>query len=308
VDQVSASLTHNCQPANPQFVAPASFDYHLSASSPCRDAGATVSPAATEQYVYDLGHEARPVIGSAPDAGAFEFVPDTDGDGLIDTHDACPTQSDLGALQNPRNGCPSPPKPRDSDGDGIADVSDACPSQSDATARRTPRNGCPATVNLLTTGTVHRDNLVGDSGRNELCGLLGNDRLSGAGGNDTLFGDACNVKSNGGRKDGNDTLVGGDGDDTLYGEGGNDSLDGGPGNDKLLGGAGNDRLAGGPGNDTLTGGPGINSYLGGPGDDVINARNGRKDAVDCGPGKHDLAIVDHADKVKGCERVKRSKH
>ena len=345
VDQVGATLTHNCQSADPGFVAPASLDYHLTAGSPCRDAGTTVSPAATEQYVYDLGHEARPVIGAAPDAGAFEFVPDTDGDGLIDTHDACPTQSDLGAPQSPRTGCPQPPKPRDTDGDGIPDVSDACPTQSDlgapqsprtgcpqppkprdtdgdgipdvsdacpsrsdAAARRTPRNGCPASVNFLTNGTPRRDILVGDSGRNEICGQLGNDRLNGAGGDDTLFGDACNVRSNGGHKDGNDTLIGAGGDDSLYGEGGNDSLDGGPGNDKLFGGAGNDKLIGGPGTDILTGGPGVNSYNGGPGDDVINARNGRKDSIDCGPGKHDLAIVDHADKVKNCEQVKRSKH
>jgi hypothetical protein len=307
VDQPGASLISNCQPADAQFVAPASYDYHLSATSPCRDAGTTVSPAATEEYVYDLGHEPRPVIGPAPDAGAFEFVPDSDGDGLIDTHDACPTQSDLGAPQNPRNGCPAPPPPPppDADGDGVPDASDRCPTQSDIGGERTPRNGCPADVNLLTVGTAGPDNLVGDSGRDELCGLLGNDRLDGAGGNDTLFGDACNSKSNGGPKDGNDALLGGDGNDSLYGEGGKDSLDGGPGDDKLFGGAGNDKLKGGSGNDRLTGGPGTNSYNAGPGNDVINARNGRRESINCGPGRHDVAIVDRADRVRGCERVKR---
>ena len=58
--------------------------------------------------------------------------PDTDGDGVIDKDDACPTVA--GPAEN--NGCPWP----DTDGDGILDKDDACP-----TVPCLPEyNGCPA--------------------------------------------------------------------------------------------------------------------------------------------------------------------
>jgi len=39
----------------------------------------------------------------------------------------------------------------------------------------------------------------------------------------------------------------------------------------------------------------------------VNAKNGKKDTIDCGAGKKDSASVDRIDKVKGCEKVKRAK-
>jgi hypothetical protein len=78
VNQPSAQLSGNCQVVDPQFVNRAGYDYHLRETSPCRDV-ASPSPSGglpTEQYVYNLGHEARPVNG-APDAGAFEWAPPT---------------------------------------------------------------------------------------------------------------------------------------------------------------------------------------------------------------------------------------
>jgi hypothetical protein len=191
------------------------------------------------------------------------------------------------------SGSPSP----DADGDGIPDASDACPTRSDLFAERNPRTGCP--VSIATNGN---DKLTGTAGPNTICGLLGNDVLNGLGGNDTLFGDACGAKTKAiattAANGGNDTLNGGDGNDTLYGAGGNDTLNGGKGNDKLYGGSGNDKL---------NGGPGVNTYSGGPGNDTINGRNHKKETIDCGTGKKDTAIIDKADKVKGCEKVKRSK-
>jgi outer membrane protein OmpA-like peptidoglycan-associated protein len=61
----------------------------------------------------------------------FNGCPDTDGDGIIDGSDACPTEFGLAAL----NGCP------DKDGDGIADKDDACPD----TAGLAKFKGCPDT-------------------------------------------------------------------------------------------------------------------------------------------------------------------
>jgi RTX calcium-binding nonapeptide repeat (4 copies)/Thrombospondin type 3 repeat len=305
VNQAGASLVSNCLTTSPAFVAPASFDYHLQASSPCRDAGTTAGATLTpsEQYVYDEGHQPRTVVGSAIDAGAFEYAPpDSDGDGIPDASDACPSQSDASAPRNPRDGCPAgSTPPSDADGDGIPDASDACPITSDLAVPRNPRNGCPAPPSGP-HATSGNDKLTGDNLANVICGLAGNDTVNGLGGNDTLWGDACNDKTKSltaaAASDGNDVLNGGDGNDKLYGAGGNDTLNGGKGNDKLFGGGGNDKL---------NGGPGTNTYSGGAGNDTVNARNGKKETVDCGSGKKDVATVDKKDKVKGCEKVKRAK-
>ena len=101
-----------------------------------------------------------------------------------------------------------------------------------------------------------------------------------------------------------DRLLGGAGNDKLLGRGGRDCLSGGAGNDRVSGGAGNDRLSGGAGNDTLSGGGGRNRYSAGPGRDVVNARNGRRELVDCGPGR-DRATLDRTDRPRRCERTRR---
>jgi Ca2+-binding RTX toxin-like protein len=92
-----------------------------------------------------------------------------------------------------------------------------------------------------------------------------------------------------------DRLTGTTANDVLYGLGGADVLSGRAGNDVLYGGRGNDVLDGGPGADRL---------FGGPGNDTLRARDGRRDLVDCGPGR-DTAVVDRIDRVSGCELVRR---
>ena len=228
------------------------------------------------------------------------------------------------------------PPPTDSDGDGIPDASDpdddndGVPDVEDAFPLDATR--------YLPLASNANDTLNGTTRNDLLCGLLGNDTINGLQGNDTLFGDACNDKLRVGVgaaqvADGNDTLSGSEGNDILYGAGGRDKLDGGLGNDRLLGGGGNDSLSGaagndklqgdagndtlsggsgkdgltgGTGNDKLNGGAGKNSYKGGSGNDRITAANGQKETVDCGAGTKDYARVDKADKVRGCETVKRS--
>jgi DNA-binding beta-propeller fold protein YncE/subtilisin-like proprotein convertase family protein len=191
----------------------------------------------------------------------------------------------------------TPPPPPDRDGDGTPDNLDACPDQAAATI-----NGCPLAP-PPGGPTPGNDLLNGTAAGETICGLAGNDTINGRGGNDTLFGDACGKTAKPvflarAPRDGNDTLNGGSGNDKLYGAGGNDKLSGGKGNDKLFGGGGNDRL---------TGGPGTNSYRGGAGNDTLNARNGKKETVDCGTGKKDKATVDKKDKTRGCEKVKRAR-
>jgi hypothetical protein len=88
-------------------------------------------------------------------------------------------------------------------------------------------------------------------------------------------------------------LAGGGFDDTIFGLGGNDTL---------LGGAGSDRIFGGAGNDVVTGGAGADRLWGGRGSDTINAVDGERDYIDCGPGP-DRAVVDKFDKVMNCEVI-----
>lgn len=124
------------------------------------------------------------------------------------------------------------------------------------------------------------------------------------------------------------TLAGGPGDDelrvyanidegnsTLLGNGGNDKLTAGDYQDTLDGGPGNDVLNAGFGNDVITGGPGQDTILADAtsagcwysckipfGNDVVNARDGEADTIDCGVGE-DRAIVDKIDVVANCETV-----
>ena len=72
----------------------------------------------------------------------------------------------------------------------------------------------------------------------------------------------------------------------------------------LNGGIGDDRLWGGTGDDRLDGGGGRDELYGGRGRDRLIGRGSAKDVVDCGSGR-DVAIVDRADTVKRCEKVKR---
>ncbi|MGH2710513.1 MAG: calcium-binding protein [Actinomycetota bacterium] len=132
---------------------------------------------------------------------------------------------------------------------------------------------------------------------------------SGGGPTDPLAAGGCAVEVLGTPQ--NDTLVGTDANELIFSLGGDDSVTGGDGhdcligdsgNDRLNGGSGSDRLTGGSGNDLLVGGPGKNDYDAGPGNDRVKSKNGKKETVDCGPGK-DKARVDKSDRLSGCEKV-----
>jgi Ca2+-binding RTX toxin-like protein len=274
---------------DPVFANAASGDFHQLPGSPTIDAGA----ADPLLGATDFDGDSR-ATGPAADIGADE-APDPDADGVFDPADNCPAGANPAQTDTDRDGLGDACDP-DDDNDGVPDSADAFPLDPTRSLPFGPTNG--------------DDVLTGTPGADLICGLLGNDTINGLAGNDTLFGDACNKTAKvrvAATTDGNDTLNGGDGNDKLYGAGGNDKLAGGKGNDKLYGGRGNDKLNGGRGNDKLNGGPGTNTYSGGPGNDTINARNHKKETVDCGPGNKDVAIVDKKDKAKGCEKVKRAK-
>lgn len=108
----------------------------------------------------------------------------------------------------------------------------------------------------------------------------------------------------------NGQVTAGAGADVVTGGDGADAIDGGPGDDALSGGFGDDRITGGPGRDAIGGdrtaaceyGPIFGSCTIGSGNDTIEARDGEKDTIDCGPGA-DTAYVDAIDAVAGCESV-----
>lgn len=139
-----------------------------------------------------------------------------------------------------------------------------------------------AAVNVRVMRCVTRR--VGNQRRNTIRGDARSDDIRGRGGHDLLDGGANE-----------DCISGGAGNDTIRGGPAFDTLSGGPGADVLLGGSGNDAIRGGPGRDTILGGKGI---------DVIGARDGRRDMIDCGPGR-DVAVVDRIDTVRHCEVVRR---
>jgi Ca2+-binding RTX toxin-like protein len=112
---------------------------------------------------------------------------------------------------------------------------------------------------------------------------------------------------------GNDRFEGYSGDDTIHGAGGDDDLDGGGGDDKVYGDAGNDKVQGLNGADTVDGGTGADQLYGDIAgcsvfcsfdSDVVLARDGERDTVDCGGGA-DTAQVDSLDVVAFCTTIDR---
>ena len=64
---------------------------------------------------------------------------DRDGDGIVDSDDACPDVAGVATSDPKTNGCPS-----DRDHDDVPDVSDACPDVPGVTTSDPKTNGCPS--------------------------------------------------------------------------------------------------------------------------------------------------------------------
>jgi OOP family OmpA-OmpF porin len=77
-----------------------------------------------------------------------ESMRDTDGDGIPDDIDACPTVPEDHKPPDPTDGCPAPAEEPDSDHDGIPDSRDACPREPGEPNIDPKRNGCPKFIHL----------------------------------------------------------------------------------------------------------------------------------------------------------------
>jgi outer membrane protein OmpA-like peptidoglycan-associated protein len=70
-------------------------------------------------------------------------ISDRDGDGIPDDEDACPDQAGVRTTDPKTNGCPA-----DTDGDGIPDAKDACPKEPGQPDPDPKKNGCPKFIHL----------------------------------------------------------------------------------------------------------------------------------------------------------------
>jgi outer membrane protein OmpA-like peptidoglycan-associated protein len=80
--------------------------------------------------------ESRPAPYAAPPA---PLPADRDGDGVLDTEDACPDVAGVRTADPQTNGCPA-----DRDKDSIVDTDDACPDVAGVRTDDPKTNGCPA--------------------------------------------------------------------------------------------------------------------------------------------------------------------
>jgi outer membrane protein OmpA-like peptidoglycan-associated protein len=85
--------------------------------------------------------DARIALGgvSVSFGGGQVHLPDTDGDGLADPEDRCPTEPEDPDGFEDSDGCPEP----DNDGDGIPDARDRCPDVPEDLDGQDDRDGCP---------------------------------------------------------------------------------------------------------------------------------------------------------------------
>jgi Ca2+-binding RTX toxin-like protein len=102
-------------------------------------------------------------------------------------------------------------------------------------------------------------------------------------------------------------FIGSPGNDRVRAYDNHDTIDTGAGDDLIEAGNGNDVITGGPGRDTINAeaGSGSCNFLvcrTPIGNDMVYARDGEVDNIDCGVGT-DTAIVDAIDVVAGCETV-----
>jgi Ca2+-binding RTX toxin-like protein len=208
---------------------------------------------------------------------------DSDGDGIGDACDPTPgaPDSDGDGVPDHVDNCPDVPNPdqADSDGDGIGDACDPTPGSPDADGDGVPddRDNCPNTPNPDQTdsdgdGVGDACDIDNSAAGPAICRGDSVAQIRGTNGDDRLIGGP-----------GRNAIFGLEGADLLDGRGGNDCLQGGPGRDtikgkngadKLQGQGGSDRIVGGKGKDRIRGGPGRDTLIGGPGRDRIRGGGG----------------------------------
>ncbi len=163
----------------------------------------------------------------------------------------------------------------DSDGDGVPDSSDNCPSIANPGQEDFDNDGKGDVCDRFCGKRFSfYDNIIyGTNGNDNLLGTVGRDIILALDGDDTVSGDKKRDCIIGGK--GKDTLNGNGGKDRIFGQGGADKINGGRGNDVIKSGSGNDVVKGKNGDDRINCGGGNNdSADGGAGTDTaVNCEN-----------------------------------
>ncbi|ATB36096.1 hypothetical protein CYFUS_001510 [Cystobacter fuscus] len=115
----------------PAFRVFAGIDWH----QPGERASAAPKAAPTDE----AAPETAPTDEAAPEAAPAAAPVDTDGDGIPDTADQCPTKAEDKDGFEDQDGCPD----RDNDKDGRPDVTDQCPNEPETINRFQDEDGCP---------------------------------------------------------------------------------------------------------------------------------------------------------------------
>jgi len=104
------------------------------------------------------------VVGDAtPGAYRRGCPPDRDRDGIADADDACPDVPGVPSSDPAKNGCPA-----DTDGDGIPDDKDACPNEKGPPNADPKLNGCPTAVRVEGTQIVILQQVNFDTGKDTI--------------------------------------------------------------------------------------------------------------------------------------------
>jgi Ca2+-binding RTX toxin-like protein len=154
------------------------------------------------------------------------------------------------------------------------------------------------------------DDLSGGAGKDLLLGEDGNDMLDGGTGPDVMDGgDGTDTVSYDGRPDKVTVTLDGVANDGEGGEGDNvmpdvENIVGGTVGDDLWGDNSANRVDGGTGEDYLNGNAGRDVLVGGNAPDLVWARDGARDSINCGDDG-DIAIADRNDDVRDCTWVDR---
>jgi outer membrane protein OmpA-like peptidoglycan-associated protein len=98
-----------------------------------------------------------------PPAPPPEGPKDTDGDGILDPDDKCPTEPEDKDNFEDEDGCPD----NDNDKDGIADKDDACPDQAEVVNGVDDKDGCPdeGLIQMIDDRVVLEEKLLFDTDR-----------------------------------------------------------------------------------------------------------------------------------------------
>jgi outer membrane protein OmpA-like peptidoglycan-associated protein len=109
--------------------------------------------------------DACPTTVGDPSPNAYRrgCPPDRDHDGIPDAEDRCPDVPGVISADPEKNGCPA-----DTDGDGIPDTEDACPREKGKPSADPKLNGCPTAVRVEGTQIVILQQINFDTGRDTI--------------------------------------------------------------------------------------------------------------------------------------------